>query len=91
MFLVELTFNDILKSVVIKSSVGKIDMFNASLENKALNKIINAIPILNKIKISSSNVGIGTIKNTTGTKIYKPRNISCLFIHTSILLSLFFQ
>ena len=83
-FLVELTLSDILNSVVIKSNVGNIDIFNASFEKSELKRITSAIPILNKIKISSNNVGIGTIKNTTGTKIYKPRNISCLFIHTSI-------
>ena len=85
-FLVELTLSDILKRVVISSSVGNDDIATASFEKSALNKIIRATLILNKISISSSTVGIGTIRNTTGNNIYNPRNKSCFFILQSAFL-----
>ncbi len=80
MFLVEPTFSDILKSVVKSKSVGNDDMLSASFVKRALNSIIIEMLMLNSINISSKNVGMGTIRKTIGTKIYSPRNKSCLFI-----------
>ena len=67
-------------NVVISSNVGKLDIFNASVENSALNNINNAIARFSIIKISSKNNGIGIIKKMIGTRIYNPSIKSVRFI-----------
>ena len=79
-FLVDPTFNEIRNNVVISSNVGKLDIFNASVENSALNNINNAIARFSIIKISSKNNGIGIIKKMIGTRIYNPSIKSVRFI-----------
>ena len=59
---VEETFKEIRKIVVKSNKVGKLDMLNASLENKALNNTISEIEIFKANKTSKRIDGIGTIK-----------------------------
>ena len=54
-------FNDILKSVVKSSTVGKNDISSASFENIAEKSTENATAIFTASRMSSSQEGIGTI------------------------------
>jgi hypothetical protein len=59
---VEDTFNEIRNTVENSKIEGKVDIFNTSWLNKAVNKIIIAIDIFNASKKSSKKAGIGMIK-----------------------------
>ena len=77
------TFKEIRKIVVNSNSVGKLDMLNASLENKALNNTISEIEIFKANKTSKRIDGIGIIKKIIAASKYIPNTKSDFFIFLS--------
>ena len=70
--LVDETFSEILKIVVNRRIVGKLDMLRTSVENSALKRIIIASAMLKATPTSSTTEGSGTTMKMMIESMYSP-------------------